>query len=353
MKAKRLLAALLTASAIFSLTACGGASGSAGDKASGEASESGDSGEIITLKIAHGASETYHLHRALLLFKEAVEETGRFQVEIYPNQQFGSDEEMIQGVKTGDLTMAVCPTSYLPNDVPSMALIELPYVFPNRATALATLKSDWGQKELELLEDAGLHGLGYLENGMRHITSSKKEIKTPEDLNGMKFRTMQVEAHVSFFNSLGASAEGSPFSELYTNLSTGVFDGEENPIAHIYANKFYEVQKYITLTEHVYTAYIPVMKQSFWESLSEEDQKILEDAYRQAYDCQMSLIEEEESAQLQEMEDYGCVVTYLTEEEKAAFIEAAQQTLEKYRDSLGVDVYDAFTAAVEANTVTE
>lgn len=340
---KKLAAIMMAAAMAFSLTACSGSS----DKGAAKQDKQAGTDTPITLKIAHGASETYHLHRALLKFKDIVEGTGKFKVEIYPNQQFGSDGEMIEGVKTGDLTMAVSPSSYLTDECPSMSLIELPYVYPNRETALATLNGEWGQKELAELEKAGLHGLGYMENGMRHLTNSKKEIHLPADLNGMKIRTMQVEAHVDFWNSLGCSAEGSPFSELYTNLSTGVFDGEENPIAHIYSQKFYEVQKYITLSEHVYCAYIPLVTTDFWNGLTEEQQTILNDAFKQAYDYQMELVETEEESQLKEMEAAGCVVTRLTDEEKQAFIDAAQPTLEKYREKVGSEVYDEFAQSVE------
>jgi len=337
---KKILATTMIAAMVLGLAGCGGNTDTGGTNTS-------DDG-VVTLKIAHGASETYHMHRAIERFKELVEETGQFQVEIYPAQQFGSDGEMIEGVKTGDLTMAVSPSSYMTEELPSMSLIELPYVYPNRETAWAVLNGEWGQKELDELEEAGLHGLGYMENGMRQLTNNKKEIHHPEDLNGMKLRTMQVQAHVDFWNSLGCSAEGSPFSELYTNLSTGVFDGEENPIAHIFSQKFYEVQKYITISDHVFTAYVPVMTVDFWDSLSEEKQTIINDAFKEAYNYQMELVEKEEPEELEEMEAAGCVVNRLTDEEKQEFIEAAQPTLQKYREIVGDDVYDEFTAAIEA-----
>lgn len=343
---KKLFAALLAGIMLVSLAACGSTGQT---QSSGEGS--GNTGEAITLKIAHGSAETHPLHRALLQFKEDVEATGRFEVEIYPNQQFGSDEEMLQSVKTGDLTMAVSPTSYLANDVPSMAMIELPYVFPNVATARAVLEGEWGTQELEQLKDVNLYALGYMESGMRQMTNSKHTITSPADLSGLKLRTMNVEAHIRFFNSLGASAEGSPFSELYTNLSTGVFDGEENPIAQIYANKFYEVQQYITITDHIYTTYVPVMRLDFWEGLSADDQEILNTAFASAYTAGLEMLEADEAQQLSEMEAAGCEVTTLTPEQKQAFIEAAQPTLMEYRDSIGADVYDAFAQAIKDCTV--
>lgn len=241
---KSMIASLAAAAMLFTLCACGGSAGSTAASSAAPAASGGSAAaapKVMTLRIAHGASESYHMSRAMEEFKKVAEGSGLFKVELYPNQTFGADPEMIEGVMTGDLDMAVVPTSYLTDYAPSIALIELPYVFPSRAAAIETLKGDWAKQQMALLEESGLHAFGYLENGIRNITNSKKEIHLPADMSGMKMRTMAVEAHVKYWNSLGCSAEGSAFSELYTNLSTGVYDGQENPIAHIYANKFYEV----------------------------------------------------------------------------------------------------------------
>ncbi len=163
---------------------------------------------------------------------------------------------------------------------------------------------------------------------------------------------MQVPAHVYLWNDLGATAEGAPFSELYTNLSTGVFDGQENPVAHIYSQKFYEVQDYITLTGHVYTAYVPVMNLEFWKTMDDEQKQAINDAFEVSRLHQLALIEEEEGKQLDEVinnDTYPTTVIELTAEEKQAFIEAAQPTLDHYRAELGEEAFDAFTSAVAGN----
>ena len=336
---------------ILVLAACGGGSGnpdlSGSDKG---AANNAPVGETKVVKIAHGASESYHMHRAMVKFKDELEKGGNFKVEIYPSSQFGNDTEMIESVKTGDLNIAVSPSSFMTDEVPSMALIELPYVFPSREVAVKTLEGEWAQEQLALFENVGLHGLGFLENGMRHITNSKHEIRKPEDLKGLKIRTMQVPAHVEYWNSVGCSAEGSPFPELYTNLSTKVFDGQENPIAHIYSQKFYEVQNYLTLSGHVYTAYIPLMTMDYWDSLSAKEQELFNKAFKTCYDYQMQLIQEEEKVQLDEIANnttYSTQVTELTVEEKQAFIDSAQPTLQKYREQLGADIYDKFIEAIQ------
>ncbi|MDK2800399.1 MAG: C4-dicarboxylate-binding protein DctP [Clostridiales bacterium] len=336
---KKILSLVLAAAVSLTLLA---ACGTQGAKETGKG--------LKTIKIAHGASESYHMHRAWLKFKEELEKGGKFKVEIYPSSQFGNDAEMIESVKTGDLTMATPPSSFLTDEAPKMALIELPYVFPSRQAAIDTLRGEWGQTRLKELEDDGMVGLGYLENGLRHLTNSKKPVKSPEDLKGLKLRTMQVPAHVYLWNDLGATAEGAPFPELYTNLSTGVFDGQENPIAHIYSQKFYEVQDYITLTGHVYTAYVPVMNIDFWNSLNEEEQKEIKDAFEVARKYQLSLIDKEEAEQLEEIKNnktYPTTVIELTAEEKQKFMDAAQPTLQHYRNELGAEAFDEFIAAVK------
>ena len=333
---KKILVILLAMAVMLTFTAC-------------SSSDQADTTETKTIKIGHGASETYHMHKAWVKFKEELEKNGKFNVEIYPSSQFGNDAEMIENVKTGDLTMATPPSSFLTDEAPGMALIELPYVFPSRQAAIDTLGGEWGQKQLKELEDNGMVGLGYLENGLRHLTNSKKPVRTPEDLNGLKLRTMQVPAHVYLWNSLGTIAEGAPFPELYNNLSTGRFDGQENPVAHIYSQKFFEVQDYITLTGHVYTAYVGVMNIDFWNGLSAEQQEEIGSAFDTAYKYQLDLIDQEESKQLEEIKNntqYPTEVIELTKDEKQAFIDAAEETLEHYRGILGVEVFDEFREAV-------
>jgi tripartite ATP-independent transporter DctP family solute receptor len=339
---KKLIAFIAALATVVTLAGCGSQTKTTESNAT--------SGEPKLIKIAHGASESYHMHRAWVKFKEEIEKGGHFKVELYPSSQFGNDTEMIESVKTGDITMAVPPSSFLTDEVPEMALIELPYVFPTRQAAIDTLNGEWGTSQLAKLEGSGMVGLGYMENGLRHLTNSKRPVKTPEDLNGLKLRTMQVPAHVFLWNDLGSTAEGAPFAELYTNLSTKVFDGQENPIAHIYSQKFYEVQNYMTLTGHVYTAYVPVMNQDFWKSLSSAEQKEIADTFEIARKHQLTLIDQEESKQLSEIKNNGTYKTEvieLTAEEKQKFIDAAQPTLAKYRTELGAEAFDRFIEAIK------
>lgn len=305
------------------------------------------------MKIAHMTNEAYHMHRAMVHFQNELNATGKFRVEIYPSAQFGPDTEAIETTKAGDLDMTVSPSSYFTDEAPSMALIELPYVFGTRMEAIKTLDGPWGTEQLRRLEPSGIYGVGYVENGHRHVTNSKRPIRKPEDLKGLKMRTMPVPAHVFYWNSLGCSAEGSPFSELYTNLATKVFDGQENGIAHTYTSKLNEVQRYMTLSGHVYTTYILAMNLDYWKGLTKEEQDLVHKAHKNAYAYQLALIEKEDAANLEEMKNsknHPFEVIDLTAEEHKAFMDSAKNTHAKYRKELGEAEFDAFQKAIrEAN----
>lgn len=302
----------------------------------------------VKIQVAHGASDGYHMHRALVKMKEELEKSGRFDVRIFPSSQMGNDTEMIETVSTGDVDMVFSPSSFFTKYSKRMNFIELPYVFPSRDAAIKVLGGEWGKKALSDLNAKGIVGLGFMENGLRHLTNSRAEVVGPADLKSMKLRTMQVPAHVEFWNLTGASASGSPFAELYTNLSTGVFDGQENPVAHIYTQKFNEVQKNMTLTGHVYTAYVGVANKSWWDRLSTDNRKDIQTAFDHAYTYQLKLIDQEESKQLEEMKAKGLKVKSLTPAQVNEWMKVAAPLNKKYASQVGQDLYDEFMKSIAA-----
>lgn len=310
-----------------------------------------DSAEAKTvIKVAHGANEKYHMHRAIEEFKRLVEEgsKGEIEVQIFPSSQMGPDREMIEGVQTGVLEMAVPPSSFFAGWDPAFAVIELPYMYPSKEIALKTFHSPAGDEMLARLAKQDLVGLGWLENGVRHVTNNVRPITGPADLDGIKLRTMKVPAHVDTFKALGANPTPMNFGEVYSGLQQGVIDGQENPVAHIYAQRFYEVQKYMSTTGHVFTVYIPVIRKSFFEQLPEEQQNLLREAMRKAEDYQQELVDAEEAQQLAEIQEAGVTVLELTPDQRKAFIEDTKSVREEYREQVGEDVYDAWDKAVDA-----
>ena len=302
------------------------------------------------IKVGHGANEQYHMHRALLKFEELVEERsgGDFDVQIFPSSQMGPDREMIEGVQTGVLEMAVSPSSFFAGWDPAFAVIELPYMYPSKEVALDVLNGDAGDEMLARLANQGLVGLGWMENGLRHITNNVRPIKTPEDLQGIKLRTMKVPAHVDTFKALGANPTPMNFGEVYSALQQGVIDGQENPVALIDSQRFYEVQKHVSLTGHVFTVYIPVVGEWFWSGLTEDQQSLLREAMTDAAAYQQELVNAEEAGQLQKIRDAGVNVVELDAAARQVFSDQTQEVRATYREEVGAEVFDGWTAAVAA-----
>lgn len=302
------------------------------------------------IKVGHGAAEAFHMHRAMLKFEELVEagSGGEIDVQIFPSSQMGPDREMIEGVQTGVLEMAVPPSSFFAGWDPAFSVIELPYMYASKDIAFDVLDSDAGDDMLARVERQGLLGLGWLELGVRNVTNNVRPIATPEDLEGVKLRTMKVPAHVATFETMGANPTPMNFGEVYSALQQGVIDGQENPLAIITSQRFYEVQKYLSTTAHVFTVYMPVISKPFFESLSAEHQELIRSSMAAARDYQAELIAGEDAAQLEEIRAAGVEVLELTAEQRQAFANRTESVRLEYRDEVGAEAYDAWVAAVNA-----
>ena len=259
------------------------------------------------IKIGHGAAESFHMHRALLHFEELVEagSNGEIDVQIFPSSQMGPDREMIEGVQTGVLEMAIPPSSFFAGWDPAFAVIELPYMYASKDIAFDVLESEAGDGMIERIENQGLVGLGWLELGVRNVTNNVRPISTPADLEGVKLRTMKVPAHVATFETLGANPTPMNFGEVYSALQQGVIDGQENPLAIITSQRFYEVQKYLSTTGHVFAVYMPVISKPFFDSLSVEHQDLIRTSMAAARTHQAELVAAEDAAQLEEIRSAG------------------------------------------------
>lgn len=302
------------------------------------------------IKIGHGANEQYHMHRAMVRFEELVEagSNGEIDVQIFPSSQMGPDREMIEGVQTGVLEMAIPPSSFFAGWDPSFAVVELPYMYASKDIAFEVLHGDAGDAMLARLEGQDLVGLGWMELGVRHVTNNVRPITTPADLEGIKLRTMKVPAHVDTFTALGANPTPMNFGEVYSALQQGVIDGQENPIALIDSQRFYEVQKHISLTGHVFAVYIPVISKPFMDSLSAEHQDLVRASMVTATAYQQELVTSEEAAQLDKIRESGVNVVELTAEQRQVFADQTETVRAQYREEIGADAYDAWVAAVGA-----
>lgn len=341
-KRKKLLSGLCVAMMLM-LTACGGGGGGQGTAESGSAS-----GETYTLRIAHLVPEEQSTHVAAVKFKETVEanSNGRIKVEIYPNGSlFPSDREAIEAVQLGNVEMTIPAVAPLAGFNKKFMVFDLPFLFKTHEAAYKALDGEVGQELLKDLESNGFKGFVFGENGFRHMSNNKGPINTPEDLRGLKMRTLENPVHTAIFNSFGANASPFAFGELYTALQQKVYDAMECPISLYYTNKFYEVQKYLTMSGHVYAATILLANLDWYNSLPDDLKKVVEDASVEYRDFQRELAQQQDKEFLDKLKEAGMQVNELTPEQKDAFIAASKAVYEQFSPEIGEELVQKAMAA--------
>jgi tripartite ATP-independent transporter DctP family solute receptor len=307
------------------------------------------SGDRVVLKIGSVNNDKHTLYKGYQKFQEIVEEEsgGRIKVEIYPNGQLGDDRTMIEGLQFGTLEAVGVSTSMLANWAPPMLAYDLPFAFPDNETAYQVLDGPFGEKVGKLLEKENLVLLAYMENGFRQLTNNEKEIKSVKDLKGLKIRTMQTPVHLDTWKKLGASPTPMAYTELFTALQQGVIDGQENPYGNIAMDKFYEVQKYLTETNHVYNPMGLVISKKFFDGLTKEEKKIVKKAAVEAGQYQRDLNQQENEGYKQTLIDNGVKITELSPEETEEFMNATKSVYKTFSAEIGKEYMDEFLAELE------
>jgi TRAP-type transport system periplasmic protein len=230
-----------------------------------------------TLKIGYILSTDSQLGAGAKAFADEVTKLtqGRVTIEQFPNSALGGEVEMLKGVQLGTVDLAFITGAPLPNILPEVGVFNIPFLFRDAKHAHVALDGPIGQAYLEKFRSKDMIALAWGENGMRHITNSKRDIRTPEDLKGLKLRLPQSEVMLAGFKALGADVAPLAFPELYGALQSGKFDGQENPIATIQSAKFAQVQKYLTVSGHVYDPAVIVMSVDAFEELDEGDKQAI------------------------------------------------------------------------------
>ena len=251
---------------------------------------------------------------------------GKAKVVVFGSSQLGGDSEMIQKLKLGTLDMAL-PSTVMSSQVDLFGVFEMPYIVKNRGHMAKIEKEIFWAKLAPEAEKKGLKVLAVWENGERHITNSKRPIKVPADLAGIKLRVPEGKWRVKMFQAYGANPSPMKFSELFTALQTGVMDGQENPFTQIYSAKLQEVQKYLSLSGHVYTpAYLTVGKTK-WESLPPDVRKILEDTAKETQAYVYEQAAKDDAELLAKIKAAGVQVNDV---DKDAFIAASKPIYEEF-----------------------
>jgi tripartite ATP-independent transporter DctP family solute receptor len=233
----------------------------------------GAQAQAVKLTLGHGAAPGNPRHEAAVKFADVLKArtAGRIEVQVAPSAQLGDDAAMLTALRTGALDMSANSQGAVANAVPEYAAFGMPFLFEGLPQAWKLLDGPLGKELAERSAEKGLVVLGYWDNGIRHMSNSKKPLLKPEDLKGLKMRTPPDAVTVDIMQALGAEAQQIKFAELYVALQQGVVDGQENPLMNIHASKLYEVQKFISLTGHKYEMTPFLMSKRSWDKLSDAD----------------------------------------------------------------------------------
>lgn len=296
-----------------------------------------------TIKVGHVEAEDRSTHIALVEFQKYVEEQskGDIKVELYPNALLGGDAEMTQSVQLGTIQMTLPATSALVAFSNKFGILDMPFLFDDPKAAFAALDGDLGAELDKALDSNGFVNFGYSYNGARSITNNLKPINEPADLKGMKMRVMQSPVYISLFEALGANPTPISFGELFTALQQKTVDGQENAPSLIFAMKFFEAQKYLSLTSHTKSFLPVIMNKGYFDKLPAEYQTIVKDGARKyAVEHQRELELNSDADSIKNLESAGMVVNEITPENLQKFKDVVKPVYAEYETKLGKDLFD-------------
>lgn len=343
---RKVVSCLLLITLVLTIIGCGSKPEIAEEKNGAK----GQTGDKIAIKLAHVEPEDRSVHKACMEFKEYLEEktNGQVSVEVYPNAQLGGDRQAVEGVSVGTIEIAVAASAVMSGYDPKFGVLDLPYIFKNREATYKACDGAVGEKLNSLLPPLGMIGLGYNDNGQRHITNNVKPINEPADMKGIKIRVMENPVYIDMFRTLGANPTPMSFGEVYTALQQKTVDAQENPVALIYASKFQEVQEYLSLTGHTYSFNIVVMNKDFYDSLPSEIQTLVKDGAKKfLVDKQRQLEAADDNASIEKLKQAGMIVNQVTPENMEKFVEAMKPVHEKYATTIGEELINLAIAANE------
>jgi tripartite ATP-independent transporter DctP family solute receptor len=291
--------------------------------------------------------ESHNLTKAERMFAKLVEERtkGDVAVKVHINAVLGGGREALEAVEVGTQTMVDAALAPVFGFEPAFGVLNLPYLFTSRTQWYELLDGPLGTELLTMLERLGFVGLGYPENGIRHVTNNVRPITKPEDLKGIKIRVMQSPVFISTFKTLGALPTPIPWAELYSALQQGVVDAQENPVVNIYGSKFYEVQKFLSMTGHTYDPNVYFLNKKFFDSLSGEYQAILRSTAKEVIAWQRTEAQKDEQVQLAELKT-KMKVNDVVKEQLEAFRQACQPVYAEQAKIIGQAVVDKWLKAV-------
>ena len=354
---KRVLSVLLAASmAVVAFAGCGSSgttSGSASAAASGSASASASTSAAATGEAEYAmisgttTPDAHPYNLGLVKMGELLSEktNGAVTLDVFGNSQLGSERDLIEGLQLGSVQVTCVSTAPLAGFTDAFLVFDLPFIFETSEQARAVMDSEVGTQILNSVEEQGLKGLAWFENGFRNVTNNVKPITVPEDLKGIKIRTMENQMHMAAFQIMGSDPTPMAMGDVFTALQQGTIDAQENPVPIIATNKFQEVQKYISMTGHLFSPTPVFIAKDYYDALPAEYQTAVQEAATEAAPYQREQIDEQNVSGLEELINDGMEEN---EPEKAPFQEATAPIYDEYiKDGAGMVSPDIYSQVEE------
>jgi len=310
---------------------------------------SGDGSRTLKLSLILGEKSDWY--RGAIRFGELVEERtgGVCRIRIFPHAQLAGQEQRteLEMVQSGVIDMSLESTILLSLIEKRMSVFSLPWLFDDYDEAHRILDGPLGREMLRLLPEKGIVGLAYGDNGFRQITNSKNPVRIPADIAGMKIRVPGIRMYIEIFKLLGADPSSMNFGEVFTALSQGTFDGQENPVSVIHSYRLYEVQRYLTRWNYSYDPITLCINKKLWDSLEPDLQTIIQECAKEAMEYERSLVADGESALLDSLKLKGMDVYTLDSESIEAFRNMAEPIYNRLDQELGDGLVGKFREAVK------
>lgn len=285
---------------------------------------------VKTMYLAHTLPQTHPVHKGIVEFKKALEEKshGKIKIKIFPDAQLGSEREVLELLQIGSVAVTKVSAATLSNFVPEYKVLGIPYLFRDKKHMFSVLEGDVGKSILEKGEKFWLRGLCYYDAGSRSFYTSKKAIRTPENLKGLKIRVMNNQMAINMVNALGGSATPMAYGELYTAIQQGVVDGAENNPPSFVSSNHYEISKYYTLDQHSSVPDVLLISTKFWEKLSLEEKVWVQDAANESAQKQKKFWSDSVEESMRVAKEYGVEVIL---PEKSLFQDKAKSVLNDFK----------------------
>ena len=297
-----------------------------------------------TMRISISIAQNSHQGIAIDTFAKEVEKrtAGRYKIQTFYSGALGGERESIEAVQLGTQELALSSTGPIPNFVPETKILDVPFLFRDKAHARAVLDGPIGQEMLKKFDAKGFKALAWGENGVRHMTNSKRDVKAPEDLKGLKMRTMENPVHIAAYKGLGIVTTPMAFPEVFTALQQGTVDGQENPLSVIMAAKFDQVQKHLSLTGHVYSPCIFVMNKASFDKLTAADKQAFIDAAKEGVKLNRARVDADDATGVSELRAKG--MTVIDNVDKAKFVAMLAPVNAEFEKQFGKPNLDAIRA---------